>query len=580
MTRRISTYLLLFVLAFAGSASAQELARLLPAETFLALGTQDLLNNSSKLDAFIDEFERLGVTEALVTLLADNVAGSEVDEVLGENLPEVLQGLDILDLIGLEAWLAVSVSSFNPLPAVTLLARTSPAATSAFASLIADAAGNEAVRVSSEAGFPFYIERFESTDTPISGLAYAQVEDVLMLSSNPDALRAVLRQLAGSNDPGFSSSEGYAGTLAKLPEGNFYGYVDYAQIADVAEPLAKGFGFDQLVGRFVQALDTAGSSGGVVSLTESGIESQRVQALNGSGKDLALYLLLSSNFPASRTPLDFAPETALSFTSSRIDLSGWWNYLNDLASSTPELGGNLDDLLSIFVGVDLRSTFFSWSGTQVTTITTGLADVTEPGLPSSNLLGEVVYLVETFDEAAARRGMSQLLGGLSSTVSSFADPTGGSGSATTTTHTVAGTEVVSYDVASGLSLSYAVTDGFVLIATSQDAMATVLQAKQNGGGLQPGLERLKVEIPDNVSSFTLSDDRAGLEGTARQLTSQLQLASGLSGAANLDFDAVSQASGAVETFMQFIATRLGGTVSYTLKRDGSVISFGKTEVSW
>jgi hypothetical protein len=251
-----------------------------------------------------------------------------------------------------------------------------------------------------------------------------------------------------------------------------------------------------------------------------------------------------------------------------------------LASSTPELGGNLDDLLSIFVGVDLRSTFFSWSGTQVTTITTGLADVTEPGLPSSNLLGEVVYLVETFDEAAARRGMSQLLGGLSSTVSSFADPTGGSGSATTTTHTVAGTEVVSYDVASGLSLSYAVTDGFVLIATSQDAMATVLQAKQNGGGLQPGLERLKVEIPDNVSSFTLSDDRAGLEGTARQLTSQLQLASGLSGAANLDFDAVSQASGAVETFMQFIATRLGGTVSYTLKRDGSVISFGKTEVSW
>ncbi|UCH25479.1 MAG: hypothetical protein JSV66_16345 [Trueperaceae bacterium] len=580
MTRRISIYLLLLILAFAGSTSAQGLARLLPAETFLALGTQDLLSNSGKIDTFIDEFERLGVTEALITLLADNAADSEIGTVLGESLPGALEGLDILDLVGREAWLAVSVSSFNPLPAITLVARTSPAATSAFASLISEAAGSEMVRVSSEGGLPFYIQRFESTDTPLNGLAYAQAEDILMLSSNPDALRAVLRQLAGSNDPGFGSSEGYTGTLAKLPEGNFYGYIDYSQIADVVEPLAKGFGFDQLVGRFVQALDTAGSSGGVVSLTESGIESQHIQALNGSGKDLALYLLLSSSFPASRTPLSFAPETALSFTSSRIDLSGWWNYLNDLAGSTPELGGDLDDLLSIFVGVDLRSTFFSWSGTQVTTITTGLADVTEPGLPSSNLLGEVVYLIETFDEEAARRGLSQLFSSVSAGIASFADPMGGSGNASTTTHVVAGTEVVSYDIASGLSLSYAISDGFVLIATSQDAMATVLHAKQNGAGLQPGLERLKAEIPDNVSSFTLSDDRASLEGTARQLTSQLQLVSGLSGAANLDFDAVSQASGAVETFMQFIAMRLGGTVSYTLKRDGSVISFGKTEVSW
>ena len=56
------------LLTLGGLAAAQDLTKLLPEETFLALGMQDLENASSKLEDFSAEFRRLDVLGALTAL--------------------------------------------------------------------------------------------------------------------------------------------------------------------------------------------------------------------------------------------------------------------------------------------------------------------------------------------------------------------------------------------------------------------------------------------------------------------------------------------------------------------------------
>ena len=564
-----------------GAVNASGLADLLPADTIAALGMEDLNSHADKLEDFIDEFQRLGVGEALQAAFAGSAGAINIDALgdTGGTLPEELRGLSPLDVIGRDTWIAVSASSFNPLPTVTVLTRTSPQAQAAFEQLLSRESQSEEVQTLTEGEFTFYLLAGDS-GLPGVTFAYAQQGDLLMLSSNPETLRGVLRQLGGNPEPSFTSSAAYAGTLGKLGNGNILSYLDYRQIARIASPLAQGFGFDDLVGRVTRALETAGTTAGVTRLTDDGIETESLQALNGAGTDLALYNLLSDDFAASQDALSFVPTTAVSVSSSHSDLKGWWNYLNDLTGSTPELGGDIDSLLGIFLNIDLRSSFFNWAGTQVTIITAAGGEVVQPGVPSSNLLGNSVYIVEAGDAEAARAGLASLLGSLGTTIASFADPSGGVDTAASSSSEIAGVTVESYDITSGISLSFAVTKNYALIATSKEALAAALEARQAGTPLQPTLAALRQDIPPEATGFVLSDERAALEGTAQQLGGQLQVAAGLGGSANLDFDAITQASDKLEAYLNFIASRLGGRLNYAEKSDGEIHYTGRVEVSW
>lgn len=570
-------------LTLASLAHAQQsLADLLPAETILAFGTTDLIGHAEKLDPFIAEFERLDVMNALQQAFPTSADDTGMDIAV----PAPLEGLDVFDLLGTEAWIALSASQFNPLPSVSLLARPSPSASAAFAELIADAADDEGVQALTEGNATFYLAPIENADgsldgSPITALAYAQSGDVLMLSSNPDTLRSLLRQLAGGGEPSFAETDGYAATLAKLGDANLYGYLDLPQVTRVLEPFSQGLGFDMLIERVIRALDTAGVSAGVARFTDTGIESESLQALNQNGGDLALYNLLANPAPTTRDALALMPQGALSISASRTDLTGWWNYLNDLIGSVPELGiGSLDELFLGFVGLDVRATLLDWTGTQVGSITTGVGEVVEPGVPSANLLGEQVFVLEATDTAAAQQGLATLFSTLGAAVSGFADPTGGAGSATSTSRQVEGVDVTSFAVTDGISLSYAVVDGFALIATSDDAMDAVIGARSQGVALPPMVTALEGRIPADATSFSLSDSRATLQSTAAQLSSQLELTAGLGGASGLDFDAVAAATDTLEAFLDFIAQRLGGSVSYGQKRDTSLYRTSVAEVAW
>jgi hypothetical protein len=580
--------ILLVATVFLTLSQAQELARLLPAETFFALGIRDWTSHRDKLQPYVDEFTRLELGQALIDLgeSSSEASPEEAQQATDDFLQEWQDRFgdtDLLDMFGQEAWIGVSATSANPLPAFVLLTQLTPEVSAQFANVIAEENPKQNAETLTEGDFEFYVIEDSSAEanSPYTTFAYALHQDVLMLSTNPDTLRGVLRQLGGSTDPNFTTSEGYQASLATFEAGNAYAYLNYPVIADFTAPLAKQAGFEDLIDRLVQAFNTAGVSAGVSRFTDEGTETQGIQALNPDGGDASLLALLTAEGVADKSVLERAPADALSVTASAVNLTGWWDYLNELAETQPELGGDLDTILQGF-GLDLRSTFFSWVGSQFFTVTTGVAETVEPGVAASNLLGEAVYMFEASDEPAAQQGLSTLVQTISSQVAAFADPSGGTGSSAETTEEIAGVSVTNFEVTDGVSLSYTVTDGYALLATSQDAMTKVLTARENGGGLSSvaEIEALLNEIPEDASSFAISNDQVTLQSTAGQIRTSLQTAAGIGGSSTLDFDKVEAASTKVEEFLKFVAERLGYTVSYAQRGENTITNFGKTDVAW
>lgn len=559
--------LMLLVLGLTSS-FAQSLVDVLPAGTTVALGTVGLREHEERLAPFIEEFERLELGEALSA-----VFGADGRELTVDNA--VFPDIGILELIGDEAWIALSLSRFNPLPAFTLIARPSAEANARIASGIAQAEGLETLR---EGDITFYQQTLDEPELTVSVIAFTQVDDVVVISSNPDTLRAVLRQLGGVTEPSFTSSAGYQATLDTLEPGTLYGYLDYAQIGSSLAPLARGVGFDQLVRRLEQSFATAGVSAGVIRVTDTGLQQESIQRPDASGGDRQLYALLTDT-DTVQADADGVPTEVLSWSIGVNTLPAWWDYLNDITRSTPELGGTLNELVQSFFGIDVNRLLFSWMGPQITTLSTGVGEVTQPGVASSNLLGESVYLIETTDPAAAETGLQTLLQTLGTGLAAFTDPMGQAGNVQTTTQEIAGVTVTTTTITSGISLSYAVRDNTVIIATSPDVMTAALSPAAPLSAT-PQFEELTRIAPETARTYALSDNQRTLEDSAAQLTSQLQLLVGLSGGANLDFEAVETASERLSDYISFIAERLGSSLSYSEVRNGAIYSFSETEIRW
>ena len=583
----------LALLTLGGLASAQDLAKLLPEETFLALGMQDLAGASDKLQDFSAEFERLDVLGALTALAnSGSASGGSVSggamsggamssmDALSPEDKQAVESLTSLEVLGQEAWLALSASSFSPLPALTMVTRVTPEGAQKVQALLdkaldkaaLDKAGAEGVETLEESGATFYQLQLQDAE-PLQVVAYTLTDDLLALSTNPDELRGVLRRYTGADEPNFETAEGYQNTLGTLKEGTFYSFFDYARIAEVATPYAQNLGFDPLVERLSQAFTTAGTVGGVVQLTDDGLVTEGFQALEQSGGDASLYALLSAD-TAATTDVSVPPE-ALSYSATAFNWSGWYDYLNELALSVPELGGDLDSLILSFTGLNLRESIFNWTGDQLVTVTTGLSGAVEPGIPSENLLGEGVYLIQATNAAAAERGLGALLQNISRVTSSMSDPQGGDGQPQRSQETIAGTDVTRFEVAPGATIFYAVNDGYALIGTSETAMAATLNAQTEGGR-----NDLFGDVPKGATGYAYTDDKATFQNLAQTLGTQIQIAAGMGGAANLDFAAVEKASSVAEAFLSFVATRLTSSTAYSERTDGDISSYSETGVTW
>ncbi len=563
---------ILAVGALAGAA-AQSLAALLPSETIAAVGVQGLADHKAKLQPFVDEWERLGLTQMLEET-ADQ-EGEDMDALSG-----TLSGVDFFDLLGDEVWLSVSASNFNPLPAVTLVARVSEAGAQVLAGLLADSAQDEAAQTLSEGNISFTVFDSEDEDFPV---AAALSGNFAALSTNPDTLRGVLRRYQGTAEPNFTDSVAYASGIAPLGAFTVAFTLDYPRVADVLAPLAQGMGFDQSVARVAQAFRTAGTVASAVLLTDGGIESRSQQVLGDRSLDPSLYDLLSANAAYPATVLRFVPTGAISVQAGNADIAGWWAYLNELAMDLQEVGiGSLDGFLTENIGIDVQSMLFSWMGKGGGAISLTAPAATAPGMTPESLLGDNVYLVEAKDEAAASQGMAQLFMMAGAMASSFIDPMGDAAPPAPATRQSAGVTVTTYEFGDGLTFETAVAGGYLLIGTKAGALDPVLAANASGGpGMASGLlAGLQQAVPANARSMSLSDMRTTITSAADAVVSELGTAAGLTGAADLDFDAVEASSQALAEYVRFIAQKVGGSYSYQTVDGGTVSGYGQTQVTW
>lgn len=549
--------------------AAQSLAALLPSETIAAVGVRGLADHQAKLQPFVDEWGRLGLTEAL-----EDSADEDIDE-LG-----ALAGVGFFDLLGDEAWLAVSASNFNPLPAVTVVARVSDAGARALADMLADAASNDdSAQSFTEGGISFTL--FDSDEDFPAAVALSG--NFAALSTNPDTLRGVLRRYQGASEPNFTDSVAYASALAPLGPFTVAFTLDYPRVADALAPLAQGMGFDQSVARVAKALRTAGAYAGASLLTDGGIESTSLQVLGDRNLDPALYDLLSASAPFPAAILRFVPAGAVAVQAGNPDIAGWWGYLSSLAADLQEIGiGDLDSFLAENLGIDMQAMLFSWMGKGGGAISLTAPSAAAPGVTPDSLLGDSVYLVEAKDEAAAAAGISQFLSMAGAMASSFVDPMGEGGFVEPATRQVAGVTVSTYDFGDGLAFETAVAGGYLLIGTKSGGLDSVLVSNASGGtGMATGLlASLQQPVPAGARSMSLSDMRASIEALADEMVSQLGTVAGLTGGADLDFDAVEASSQAIAEYIHFIAQKVGGSYSYQNVDGGAVRGYGLTQIAW
>lgn len=595
--KRARILVLALVLAAFSGALAQSLRSLLPAGTVAAIGVQGLSQQQSKIQPFIDEFTKLGVAKAF----QDAFASTEKQATQSANLPDVsqlpepLKGLGVLDVLGNEAYLAVSLSPGNPMPAVVFVARVDAKAQKAIAATLADEAGKPDVQKLTEGKIAFYVTTVKqsggngsgsgggsSTAVPgTSQIAYAQDGSLVAVANSADALRGVLRRHQGASEPSFTSSAGYKATLATLGDGQVVTYLALAPVSGTVQPLLAAQGMDALGQRLGAALETFGTSASVGRITPQGVESQQVRELGPSSKDPALYAMLSSTRPASTDPLAFVPQDALSVNSSAIDLGAWWGYLGGLVASAPQLGiTDLNQTVKGMLGVDLKADLFGWAGPNVAIISTPSAAPQQAGMPSSDVLGSTVFVLKSKDDASASAGLNDLFSKLAAQLAGFTSASGSATPPKAATHQVGNVTVTTTTLASTVKLSTAVTGGHAFIATSGQALDDVLKAMQAGGGLPATLAAMRKQVPSGAHSFTLTDAKASMQNSSASLVTGIQTFAGMSGSKNLDIAKVQAATSALQKFLDFVAQRLGGQVSYQQASGGTIRGHGMTQVSW
>jgi len=559
-------------------APAQTLPALLPADVHLAIGLIELGAQADRLQPFLDEAERLGLLPAL----RDALPGAGPSSGGPFNDDGALAGLAPLDLLGREAWIAVSASRFEPLPSVTVIALLTPAASDAFASAIAEAASSPGTTERQEAGSPFYtfVPSRDETSGPTGGvpLAFAQSGEVVVVSTNPEVVRFVLRTRAGGSDARLVDNPAYR-ALEALGEGEVRAMIDPAPLTRGLEPLAASNGAAALLARLQAALATAGPSVGVLRADDQGLLGLSRQRPDPAGGDVRLYALLSEGLAPTPRLLSFTPGGAPSVSAGTADLAGWLAWLDDLLASAADLGVPTASEGLELLDLDPQALLLAWAGSQAAVIQTAPPTPPTAGLADAPLLGEQILLIRSTDDVAARAGLERLLAVAGQGLAALLSPSGEGGTVPVSVE-VAGVPVSRLSLSETLILDAAVVDGWALLSGSPDATEAVLAAHASGADGPAELLALADELPADLRSWNLTGAPSGESAGSEAWIAQVQLLAGMGGASGLDFEAVDRASDAISGYAAFLADRIGPSLAWTRWLDGALESERRIYLDW
>ena len=403
-----------------GTVMAQPLAALAPADSIVTLShsAQDRGLGSLGADLAALDWSKLGgLLEAATAAFGERPFNDFTDAMqLFEEFDTAFDDLDslcpglgtmvsdpaLLDLVD-DALLTVSLSPFNPLPAITGFVRVNPELADTAAELQDTLVACFSDATMTQNGVPMFVLG-DGSDQP---LVLSSVGDVYLVGTNPEVVRAAIRLSTGSDAGSLLDTNLWQASSRLAAEGLGFS-VSFEALADVLQNAAGMAGnatdTEALVARGLGTLRTIGGIAGRISLQDDGLLLESIAAVNPEGGDPQLAeLLLCERCTVSRPFVAPAEVTAVS--SQYLPLRELVRYLQSwLDDIGPAVGEDLDirELLRREFGFDLDVALLNWIGTEVHTVT---LEPFSPNLRSLLYQPATAYIIPVSSPEQARAGL-------------------------------------------------------------------------------------------------------------------------------------------------------------------------------
>jgi hypothetical protein len=433
---------------------------------------------------------------------------------LGEGATAFLETDWASDLLASIVW-----DPFSSIPGAVLLARVEPASLDAARALNAQLLtcfGGDTL--GETAGVPLHLLG-DGSDLP---LVVAVLDDLFIVGTQPEPVRAVLSRAAGSGDASLADRPGAwtdGASGARL-------YYDLTRVADVVAnlvPLPPDDPMSVAVERGLAALRTIGSGTARLALTDAGIDVGMTATPNADGGDPALYDLLTCA-GCDAPDAGWAAADAIAVQGAGFDLGAWVDWLDGL---TADVSGavmgtplTLRELAREQAGLDLDLLLLDWLGGQAVTsqfgtISTDLRDLI--ATPSASILSVT-------SAAAAEAGLDAIEAALDDLAATVAAADGDLADLQEVVDQIAirdgETQGVAYrrvQFGPTTDLRVAVVGDRMVVATTLDAFESalgVLDGTLPDGRASAGWAAVSAALPSGASAWSYGDGGAPLRGLA------------------------------------------------------------------
>ena len=555
-------------LAFSTNAAAQSLSTFAPPGALAAIELTDLAGARKTAGAFVAQVEQLKLVDTVIEAM--DVSASE-----RRQAQTTLN--DLSSLIDREGLVAVYLDPKKLEPQILLVARPSLGADAKVKKWLQDSLNDgrkkgEKIATAKVGGFPIYTVGADPLPMSMGyqgGIAYA--------ASDLNMLTGFLKRVGGDAQPGLAASSLYKNAMDGTGNGVLRIYTDLGGLAGVARAAAKQFSSElpniQLE-PILSALTTLGRLGMAWKLVPDGLESTTLFAPDPRGGDQTLYQLLTARSRTAFKAANLVPANASSFATGTGDATAWYNYVSGLVDRTKLNPGGLDPLLRRELGMDFRKVALSWMTGEFATATF-TTNSTPNASNATSVLGESVVYISTNDEAAARSSLEAILPRLVEQGNRLAGqklldyrPSRAK---------IAGVDVSRFPIAQGVSFVAATRDGFLLLATSDDAMIAAL-----GGGPRlsedAAFKTAFARVPPTATGFSYADLPRNLRDGSEALAQQLQ--AGIALGLDVKPSTAKKLTTSLQKLLAFTADRVGPTIGWSEVGSNGVRTKNFTPIRW
>ncbi|MCH8294799.1 DUF3352 domain-containing protein [Candidatus Poribacteria bacterium] len=427
-------------------------------------------------------------------------------------------------------------------------------------------------------------------------LSCGVIDDILIASLGEATIRKVIDLHRGesteslANDTDFSQliSRFQGAATDKVTDFQTTFHIELGKILEFAElmyPMARSQLDEEMqpmADEAIKWLDLVESITSVSNLTKDGFIAQSYVEFNPNATSKNFLAMLQVP-PTRHDSIKFAAADSGSYGATNlIDLPKLWGMAMGVIQSLPpevseQILGGLDTLQTQF-GIDIEEDLLSWMGSEIAAVSSGdLSFLPRDGGNLGNIttVPDFLLLIQTTDSMKAAESLGRLADLLGMTLGAMVN---------WETMQYLETDIHTAQIPDApVQPSYAVTDGYVLIATQPSSLKAALDcAKGNVKNLltNPGFQELRAIAPEMVNSISYANPGKSLEKALDTFVQQFEAAveEELSGSEDVDFAMIQPILHQSIGFVKEIVKTLVGQLRYTVKDGDGLRSFSFLKV--